>query len=340
MIHYIVWLPNNSFISATKKGGVTIKYTNEDLLKMQSWPIERKIQVTQLRIMEWYERWNGNVYIAFSGGKDSTVLLDLARRIYPDIPAVFSDTGLEFPEIRKFALSKEGVTRVKPHTPFHDIIKNYGYPVISKQQARFIRDVQNPTQNNEDTRNLRITGYNKEGKYIPSFKLSNKWTYLKDAPFKVSEQCCDFIKKKPMKEYQHKTGRMPITGMMCEESKQRERTWLLQGCNAFDAKSPISNPMAFWTEQNVLRYIKTYNISYCPIYGDIVEDTDGTLMNTGEPRTGCMFCAFGVHLEENPNKFQRMKKTHPKQYEYCMKPVEEGGLGLATVLDYIGVKYE
>lgn len=307
---------------------------------MQGWTLERKIQVTQLRIMEWYERWDGMVYIAFSGGKDSTVLLDLARRVAPDIPAVFSDTGLEFPEIREFVSTIENVQSVKPKTPFNKVVKEYGYPVVGKQQARFIRDLQNQSENNIQTVNLRLTGYNKDGTYCPSFKLSQKWVYLKDAPFKISEQCCDFIKKKPMKEYSKKTGRHPITGMMCEESKQRERTWLLQGCNAFDAKTPISNPMSFWTEQNVLQYLKSLSIPYASIYGDIIEDEHGNLKTTGEPRTGCMFCMFGCHLEKEPNKFQRMKITHPKQYDYCIRPVEENGLGIGKVLDYIGVPYE
>lgn len=67
---------------------------------MQSWDLQHKIQVTTTRIIEWYEHYNGQVYVAFSGGKDSTVLLDIVRRIYPDVPAVFADTGLEFPEVR------------------------------------------------------------------------------------------------------------------------------------------------------------------------------------------------------------------------------------------------
>lgn len=290
--------------------------------------------------MEWYERWNSMVYVAFSGGKDSTVLLDLARRFAPDIPAVFSDTGLEFPEIREFVSTIENIERVKPKVPFNKVIKEYGYPVVGKQQARFIRDLQNQSENNAQTVNLRLTGYNKDGKYCPSFKLSRKWVFMKDAPFKVSEQCCDYIKKKPMKEYSKKTGRHPITGMMCEESKQRERTWLLQGCNAFDAKTPISNPMSFWTEQDVLRYLKNLSIPYATIYGEIIEDENGVLRTTGEPRTGCMFCMFGCHLEKEPNKFQRMKVTHPKQYDYCIRPIEENGLGIGQVLDYIGVPYE
>jgi len=51
-----------------------------------------------------------------------------------------------------------------------------------------------------------------------------------------------------------------------------------------------------------------------------------------------MFCMFGVHLEKEPNRFQRMKEAHPKQYDYCMR--EKNGLGLAKVLDFIDVKYK
>ena len=68
-------------------------------------------------------------------------------------------------------------------------------------------------------------------------------------------------------------------------------------------------------------------------------EKDFEFYTTGVSRTGCMFCAFGAHLESCPNRFQQMKETHPKQYEYCMKPVEAGGLGMAEVLDYIGVDH-
>ena len=71
-----------------------------ELRQMQSLPLELKILKTQLRIREWYEHWDGDVCVSFSGGKDSSVLLHLVRSMYPDVPAVFVDTGLEFPEIR------------------------------------------------------------------------------------------------------------------------------------------------------------------------------------------------------------------------------------------------
>ena len=56
---------------------------------MQSLPLEAKIVKSQLRIREWYEYWNGEVYVSFSGGKDSTVLLHLVRELYPDVPLCF-----------------------------------------------------------------------------------------------------------------------------------------------------------------------------------------------------------------------------------------------------------
>ncbi len=112
-----------------------MNYTRQDLKTMQGWSLEHKIQVTQTRIIEWYIRYGGQVFVSFSGGKDSTVLLDLARRIYPDIPAVFVDTGLEYPEIRTFIKEKDNVVWLRPRYPFPQIIEKYGYPVISKEVA-------------------------------------------------------------------------------------------------------------------------------------------------------------------------------------------------------------
>lgn len=158
------------------------------------------------------------------------------------------------------------------------------------------------------------------------------------------------MKKKPAKKYGRETGRKPIIGTMASESKLRYQKWIQSGCNAFESKSPSSQPLSFWTEQDVLEYIVKYNVPYASVYGQIqeigeipgqmyIDGFHNKLCTTGVDRTGCMFCMFGCHLEKTPNRFQRMAKTHPKQYEYCMKPIEENGLGLAKVLDYIGVDY-
>ena len=309
------------------------KYTSEDLKIMQSWDLERKIRVTQTRIIEWYTRLNGKVYVSFSGGKDSTVLLDLARRIYPDIPAVFVDTGLEYPEIKEFVKSKENVTILKPEKSFRQVIFEYGYPVISKVVSHNV-NIAKRNPNGKVAKNI-MYNPNRKGMFN-----HYKWNFLIDAPFDVSDKCCDVMKKKPAKIYAKSTGTFPILGTMATESKMRYSNWLKKGCNSFESSNPSSQPMSFWTEQDVLQYLKRFDIPYASVYGDIVEDEKGKLKTTGCNRTGCVFCGFGCHLEKEPNRFQRLKETHPKLHEYCLKPIEKGGLGMKEVLDYIGVKYE
>lgn len=328
-----------------------MSYTNDDLKIMQAWPLERKIQVTQTRIIEWYQHYNGQVYVSFSGGKDSTVLLDLARRIYPDIEAVFIDTGLEYPEVKKFVRTFDNVTTIKPEMKFQDVIKKYGYPVISKEVSECVSQAKKNASTGKYTYRVeRINGTAKDKNGNPSQFNILKYKYLMDAPFNVSHKCCDVMKKKPAHKYGKITGKNPITGQMAAESRLRLKNWKRIGCNGFDMKNPISNPMSFWTEQDVLHCLKDFNIPYCDVYGDIkaVDQFDGqitisekvdVLETTGCKRTGCIFCMFGVHLEKGENRFQRLKHTHPKQYDYCMRPVDEKGLGLADVLDFIGVEH-
>ena len=316
-------------------------YTREDLVAMQNWSLERKIQVTQTRIMEWYDHYKGQVYVSFSGGKDSTVLLDLARRVYPDIPAVFVDTGLEFPELREFVKTIDNVTWLKPKMRFDEVIKKYGYPVVSKEQAKFIYEYRHTKS--EKLRNTRLNG-NQYG----MGKIAKKWQYLIDTDIKIGAQCCDVLKKNPCKAYEKETGRKPIVGTMTDESKQRESNWLLYGCNAFEKARPTSQPLSFWTEQDILRYLKITGIPYCNVYGDIVESSQQTadsrqqtvpLVCTGEERTGCVFCCFGIQYQKEPNKFQLLKESRPKMYEYCMKPFDEGGLGMDKVLNILNVPH-
>lgn len=115
---------------------------------------------------------------------------------------------------------------------------------------------------------------------------------------------------------------------MADESQLRYQMYMKGNCNAFNAKRPLSKPLSFWNEQDVLEYIVRYNLPIASIYGVIYRGADGLLRTTNAHRTGCMFCMYGLHLEEHPNRFERMKETHPKQYEYCMDK-----LGLRKVID-------
>ena len=305
-----------------------------ELKQMQSLPLEAKIIKTQQRIKEWYEHWDGNVYVSFSGGIDSTVLLHIVREMYPEVPAVFADTGLEYPKIREFVSTVDNVRWMQPKTPFTTVIKEQGFPVGSKKVSRAIRDLQNPTDANKNVRNLYLTGLNKKGETVKSFKLAKRWIKLIDGPYKFSEKCCDITKKEPFKRYEKETKRKPIAGTMADESGLRASQYLKTGCNSFNGKRQISNPLGFWTRQDVLQYILQYSVSYCEVYGYIIVDDNGNLDTSLEKRTGCMFCMFGVQLEKGENRFQRMKRTDPKIYDYCINQ-----LGIGEVLDFIGVKY-
>ena len=63
------------------------------------------------------------------------------------------------------------------------------------------------------------------------------------------------MKKTPAHKYYKETGKTPILATMAEESRLRTTQYLKQGCNGFNNKIPTSTPMAFWTEQDILRYI-------------------------------------------------------------------------------------
>lgn len=301
-----------------------------ELKLMQNYPLWMKVEKTKQRIREFYDHYQGDVYISFSGGKDSTVLLDIARQVYPDIPAVFVDTGLEYPEIKEFVKTKDNVVILRPAMSFKQVLEKYGYPFPSKEQAQYISEARNT--NSDKLRDTRLNG-NKSGRG----KVSKKWVHLIDAPFNVSHKCCDVMKKNPSKKYEKETGRKPILGIMASESALRTQKYLAEGCNSFNSNRPNSSPMGFWTEQDVLEYIVVNDIEIASVYGDVVEyqkDLFSTeFETTGCDRTGCVFCLFGIAQETGENRIQRLARTHPELHTYCMEK-----LGIKEVLDYNNIR--
>ena len=295
------------------------KYTMDTLRQRQALPLDAKIEFTKLRIKWWLDKFPS--YISFSGGKDSTVLLHIARQVSRDIPAVFVDTGLEYPEIRGFALSQENVTRLRPEMNFRKVIETYGYPLISKEVARDIYVARRHPDGKTAQKFLPDNEH--DLKYGKNYSMV-KWKNLKESDIPISHMCCEIMKKRPAKQYEKETGRKAILGTMACEGRLRQNAWLQNGCNAYDSPRPISRPMSIWTEQDVLQYIYENKLPYAAVYGDIIRDKNGKFSTTGCSRTGCVFCAFGCHLEKEPNRFQTLKLTHPKLWEYCMKDFSGG----------------
>jgi len=426
-----------------------IKHSKGELQQYQSLPLQSKINMTQQRIKAWVEHYGEDgVYVSFSGGKDSTVLLYLVRELYPNVPAVFVDTGLEYPEIRQFVKTFRNVTWLKPKKTFKQVIKEYGYPFIGKEvseKAYYAKkyltwwlnehSIDRPTDRPTDRPRKIPTVYaiadlfgitnRKAEKYgllkkgiIPSEFLEeimaatqspykakalfgmltyqaadgeidksrfdfSRHRYLIYAPWTFSNHCCNVMKKSPAHKYAHKTGRKCMTAQMASESSSRALAWMRNGCNGFDMKEPVSNPMAFWTEQDVLLFLYQYgkdmvewrkreyvedhpdeNLeevfangewgAICSVYGDIVPEGGiddyqidfssfglfdremPSFHTTGCSRTGCMFCGYGCHMEKpGEGRFLRLKETHPKVYDYIMRPEEEGGLNYREIIDWI-----
>lgn len=308
-----------------------MKYSPEKLQELQKLSLEEKIQLSSLRITEWYTYYNGNVCVAFSGGKDSTVLLHLVRSIYPEVPAVYIDTRLDYPEVREHVMNTENVIHLKPRMNFREVIDTYGYPFPSKEVAQVIDAAKRGV-----TWGLnRLEGKNNSGVYSDfKFSIYNKWKKLVDLPVKISDRCCDEMKEIPMKNFLKESGLKPFVGIMATESIRRRNAWLQVGCNAFNTGQ--SKPLSFWTEQDILQYIKENNIKIPSVYGNIVEDKKGKLKLTGCNRTGCVFCPIGSHLakKKENNKFLKLKESHPNLYEYCMKE-----LGLDEFLTQVGVEH-
>lgn len=197
--------------------------------------------------------------------------------------------------------------------------------------------------------------------------------------FLVSSDCCYWLKEKPCDDWAKEHKSYPYLGMMASEGGQREEALVEHGCNYYGKTTMRSAPFAIFLRQDILRlakemdewyhnnidvferryYSQPYSkdkegndIPYEPIktiipeiYGTIEEESDGTLYTTKAQRTGCSMCGFGVHLEERPHRFDRLRESNLKEWEFwmykCCKHKETGEVyGWGKVLDYIGVEWE
>ena len=324
------------------------KHNENDLRIMQNIPLNIKVRMTQSRIRGWIDEYGEDgVYVSFSGGKDSTVLLHIVRELYPNIEAVFVNTGLEYPSVVKFATSKENITMIRPEMNFREVLLKYGYPIISKEVAECVFQVRKGLKSDKGYYSYRLaklkgTALDKDGR--KSIYNQEKWGFLLNAPFTISHMCCNVMKKKPAKNFSKKNDKKPIIGTMAEESRLRKQQWMKNGCNGFEMKNPVSNPLSFWTENDILQYIQENGLEIAEAYGSVIYDCkSGKFDTTGCKRTGCVFCLFGI--TQDKERMANLQIKEPKLADYVLRGGEFGedgywkpsktGLGYWFVIEWL-----
>ncbi len=313
----------------------------------QSLPYDAKVTYAKNRAWEFYDSVE-NCHVSV-GGLDSITLLLFLRSIGIDVPAI-SVSSLEDKSIQ--AVHKQlGVIPLSPIKSKVAVLREFGYPVLSKEKANKIALLQHPTEKNRTVRHAIITG--ETGAYggnrkSSKMRLPQKWLALfggadpegaalgyKAAPFLVSDKCCYYLKEKPCNDYAKEHKSDPYLGLMASEGGRREKSLTINGCNYYGKGTTRSAPFAIFSRQDLLQLAIDLHAPVPEIYGEIVRDDDGTLRTTGAQRTGCAMCGFGIHLEKRPHRFDRLKDKNPKEWEFWMYE-----MGWGAVLDYIGVSWE
>lgn len=343
-----------------------MKITREELNERLSWPLDKKIGHFIRTFVEFFFEYQGGVYLSFSGGKDSQVGSDIIDRLwdgrfkhylpdpiweylvtFPKPKKVFSNTGLEFPEIVEHVKGFDNVEVIKPRMGFTRVITEIGVAVGSKKIAltieRLRKYLQNPSDKNEATRNLYLYGIKRDGTRSKSSKLPDQWKPMLDAPFKISDKCCDILKKEPFQRYSRATGKKPVVFTTVVESSRRTVSYMQTGCNSFEKGKEKCRPLSIFTNEDIWEYHDVFGLRFCEVYYDRtvpVTQIDGSIKVEhlcAETRTGCLFCCFGVHLEDKSknNRIQRLAISHPKYWDIVVNKC-----GLSKVLRYIGVPYE
>lgn len=343
----------------------TKEFANQ-FMEMQKWDYRTKVFHATSKANDFVNecKRRGLNYHASVGGLDSITMLLFLRKIGIDLPAI-SASHLEDRSIQK--VHKDlGVIILQPlkkadgkNWTKDAIIKEFGFPVISKEIAAKIELLQNPTEKNKTVRHAIITG--ETGAYGGNRKnsrmrLAQKWLELFGGyenetegtnygipDFKVSEKCCYYLKERPCDLWAKEHHSVPFLGLMASEGGRREKSLKMHGCNYFGASTIRCAPFAIFSRQDILQLALDLEVPVPEIYGEIVRDPDGTLRTTGAQRTGCSMCGFGIHLEKRPNRFDKLKERNPKEWEYLMfhlcKDANGNDYGWARVLDYIGVEW-
>lgn len=343
---------------------------HRQMVMKQQVPYSIKVRMAQDRIRDFYDEALSrglNCHVSV-GGIDSIVLGHLIRKMgytSEQIPFVSAST-LEDISIQKVH-RKMGCIIVMPLKPKVKVLQEEGFPVLSKRIANKINTIANPTEKNKTVRHAIITGECGElGHFATDSKMKLPQTYLRlfgglDAEgrqlgygyptnFKVSHKCCYYLKEAPCDNWAKEHNSVPYLGLMASEGGQRADALEEHGCNYFGKTIARSCPFAFFFHSDVVHLAVELGVPIPEIYGQVkVSDQKNELgdfeySTTGEQRTGCSMCGFGIQLETRPHRFDRLYERNPKEWDFWMNKccTDEDGIkyGWGRVLDYIGIPWK
>ena len=338
---------------------------NEMLMK-QRVPYSIKVKMSESRIRDFIQECGrrGLNYHVSVGGLDSIVLAKLIENMGYDVPRV-SASSLEDKSIQE--VHKEmGCIVVKPLKSKVNILQEEGFPVLSKKIANKIDTLANPTEKNKTVRHAIITGEcGAQGHFATDSKMRLPLVYLKlfggldkegealgykKPNFKVSHRCCYYLKEKPCDDWAKEHNSVPFLGLMASEGGQRADALEENGCNYFGKTTARSCPFAFYYHSDVIHLAVDLGVHIPEIYGKVEiskeknEFGDYEYITTGEQRTGCSMCGFGIQLEKRPHRFDRLYERSPQEWEFwmkrCCKHDDGTPFGWGEVLDYIGIPWK
>lgn len=261
-----------------------------------------------------------NAYISFSGGKDSTILHHLIDLALPGnkIPRVFINTGIEYVDMVKFvkdlANKDERIVIINPSNSIKNILETYGYPFKSKIHSKKLDQFQRGYRNksiNEYISGSRIDEHGDKVKTFHTCPKNLKYQYDDKFKLRISEKCCDHLKKKPAYKWMKENNKsIVITGMTGDEGGTRSYIRCISVKNnkieKFHPLIPVSKSWENW-------FIEKYNIQLCKLYKSPYYFR----------RTGCKGCPFSLDLQKQLDVMEKVLPNEKKQCEIIWKPVYE-----------------
>ena len=288
---------SNEFVSARKYRSDYIKWIEEKF--------EIRIEYHEARADDNYFNVVDTVGLPFISKKVS--------RMIRDAKEMFKKLGLKYADIES-------------HMPQHYTAKHIESMI---EAAEYMRGL-----GFSDTVILNLTKIRSDNKIGRRFLPVQYRPIIDNDNIELSEKCCDILKKGPLKKTEREMGHfLPVTGEMAMDSRDRMTAYRMTGCNLFDSDRPKSKPLGPMTEQAILQFIYTRKVPIMPPYGECKCNDCGEYKLTGEQRTGCKLCGFGIMYD--PERFLRLNEFEPKIVKFAFTSKENGGLGYREICQFL-----